>query len=220
MSIGYGFNNISGLVSAFDVGNIKSYSGSGGTWYDLLNPTQTGGPGDPYWANNIDSITISLVIQKIANVVGYAEHPVSKWNGGYDKNASFILYHFGTTSGADNQMHWYGNIDQNVSSGWAQIAPIGTMSNGTYNHIVLQHTSVNGAQSWLNGAKIGSRGSTGMLGQTVLASNNVTAAATINTGPLASAYSRVHHIQFYNRELTDQEIIGLYSVLKLRFSTL
>lgn len=217
MSIGYGFNNIPGLVSAFDVGNPKSYSGSGGTWYDLLNPTQTTA-GDPYWANNIDSITISLIIQKIASVVGYAEHPVAKWNGAYDKNASFILYHFGDSSGSNNQMHWYGNVNQDVSSGWAQIAPIGTISNGTYNHIVLQHTSVNGAQGWLNGAKTGSRGATGMLGQTILASNNVTAAIGIQ-GPLASSYSRVHHIQFYNRELTDQEILGLYSALKLRFST-
>lgn len=214
MSVGYGFNNIPGLVSAFDVGNSKSYSGSGGTWYDLLNPSQTG-PGDPYWANNIDSITISLVIQKIATVSGYAEHPVAKWNSAYNNNSSFILYHFG----ADNSMHWYGNIDQNLNSGWAQIAQVGVMTNGSYNHVVLQHTSVNGAQGWLNGAKTGSRGAAGMLGQTILASNNSTAAIGFGSAPQASSFSRIHHIQFYNRELTDQEILGLYSALKLRFST-
>jgi hypothetical protein len=210
--INYGLCNIPGLVSAFDVGNPRSYSGSGGTWYDLCNTSATS-PGDPYWANNIDSITISLVLQKISTVAGYAEHPVSKWNQSYNDNASFILYHFG----GDNSVGWYGNVNQDLSSGWTNLTQGVALSNGTYNHIVLQYSCFNGGQMWANGNKIGGRTAGGMLGQTRLNGNTSTSGIGI-IGPLASSHSRVHHIQFYNKELEDSEITMLYNSHKNRFA--
>lgn len=215
MSVNYGLINLPGLVSAFDVNNIKSYSGSGGTWYDLYN-SGADGPGDPPWANNIDSITISLVLYKIATVIGYAEHPVNKWNQSYADNASFILYHFGTTSGFDNGFGWYGNVNQDVGSGWSVISGSMTLTNGTYNHIVLQYSCFTGGQMWANGVKIGERTAGGMLGQTRISGNTGTSNIGIN-GPSAGSYSRVMNIQFYNRELEDNEILLLYNSQKLKF---
>lgn len=212
--VNYGLANIPGLVSAYDISNPKSYSGSGSTWYDLCNLSLTG-PGDPAWANNIDSITISLVLHKIGTVAGYAEHPVNKWNQSYADNASFILYHFG----GDNSVGWYGNINQDVGSGWASITSGVVLTNGTHNHIVLQYSCFAGGQMWANGVKIGGRGGGGMLGQTRISGNTGTSSIGIN-GPAAGSYSRVIHIQFYNRELDDAEILMLYNSHKRKSGSL
>ena len=82
----------SGLVDAYCSADKNSYPGTGDTWYSLINGGTS--PGDPSWANNVSQITIQLWIEKVGTGTGYANHPVNKWNSGYNVNASFILYHF------------------------------------------------------------------------------------------------------------------------------
>jgi hypothetical protein len=160
-----------------------------------------------------------LVLHKIATVVGYAEHPVNKWNQSYADNASFILYHFGTTSGAQDYFQWHGNVNQDINSGWASIGSSVLLTNGTHNHIVFQYSCFSGGQMWANGVKIGGRGGGGMLGQTRISGNTGTSSIGIN-GPAAGFYSRVMHIQFYNRELDDAEILMLYNSHKRKSGSL
>lgn len=217
--INYGLSNIPGLVSAYDVANPKSYSGSGSTWYDLCNPTLTG-PGCPFWSINIDSITISIVVEKIATSTGYATQIVSHWNGGYNNNASFNLYHFGnyTSNNQDGILCWYGNITQEANSGWANLTNgFDRMTVGNKYHIVFQHRSEVGGQLWVNGVVQGGRCAAAMLGQSILPNNNGTDSIYI-AGPLSTGTERVHHIQFYNRELSDSEILLLYTSHKKRFN--
>lgn len=105
-----------GLKSAFDITNNKSYSGSGGTWTDVVRNISytdpvSAGVGNETWMGSASSgITISAVVNKLNTLVGYAEHPISKWSGTTD--ASFVLYHFGDTSGTyfPNRFVWYGNV--------------------------------------------------------------------------------------------------------------
>jgi len=205
-----------GLVEYFSVPDPNSYSGSGGTWYSLINGNT--GPGNPSWANNISEITIQLWLEKTGTATGYANHPVSKWNDCYCHNASFILYHFENYqgNGNDGQLAWLGNSTAEQNSGWTGIAGSGTsMVSGEFANIVLQYNSRTGGQMWKNGQKIGGKGgTTGVLGQTSI---DPTTYDIGIYGPTAAGTSRVHEIMFYKRELSDAEIQHNFNMRKGKY---
>lgn len=206
MSISYNsYVPLSGLVLSLDSGNPKSYSGSGSTWNDLVSNTQFTSS-NYSWANDIEAITIITVIERISSVAGYAEHPINKWNGGTG-NASFVLYHFGTTSDSDGLFSFY----YTVGSTWTgQVAA--TLSAGQKAHFVFQWSISSGGQVWSNGIKVGGRsGSGARLGVGGNSSLNV-------NGPIGSANSKVLHSSFYNRELSDYEIYQHYLSIGKRFN--
>jgi hypothetical protein len=213
MGIAGGPNIIeSGLVDAYSGIDKNSYSGTGGTWYSLVNGGTS--PGDPSWANNASQITVQLWLEKTGTGTGYANHPVAKWNTAYNVNASFILYHFENYLGnnQDGLLVWYGYTTGN---GWTGIAGSGAwMVSGEIANIVLQfNTSNGGGIMWKNGAKTGGRsGTTGNIGPTTSAT-----AAIGLYGPEAAGTSKVKEIYFYNRELSDNEIIYNYNANKSRY---
>lgn len=213
--IEYGLSNIPSLVSAWDIGNPKCYSGVGIGWKDLISGQTT--LGDQPWMNNISTITISIIIEKLAPFVGYAEHPIAKWNNGYQNNASFILYHFG--DGNDGVLSWNYNATQDLATGWTGVGGP-TLKVGVKQHVVLQHNSLFGSNVWSNGVKIVNRGgSASLLGQTILPTNNITYSAIFLNGieTFKNSTIQLHHVQFYKRELSDQEVYYLYGTHKSRF---
>lgn len=212
-----------GLQIMLDSNNTKSWPGSGTTWTNLADGTQYSTDlGNPSWANNITAITIMLWFEKLAAYPDYAIHPVNKWNNSYADNASFILYHFGNYYGnnasSDGVLTWYGNVTPQSNSGWTNLTS-GTeqLTIGRKYHLVLQYNNTDGGQMWRNGQKVGGRAAGGYagLGQTSIVSG--TTNLYIQDGPVAGTYQKVHQISFYNRELSDAEILQNYNATKARF---
>jgi hypothetical protein len=212
-----------GLQICLDTLNHKSWPGSGTTWKNLVDKSDyTTDLGNPSWANNVTAITVMLWFEKTAVSPEYATHPVNKWNSSYANNASFILYHFGNYLGnypaSDGCLGWYGNVTPQNGSGWTAItAGTEQLTIGKKYHIVLQYNNTSGGQMWRNGEKVGGRTAGGYngLGQTSI--NSTTSNLYIQDGPVAGTYQRVHQISFYNRELSDDEILRIYLSTKGRY---
>ena len=207
-----------GLVMAFDTAYTVSYPQNGTTIYDIKNNLPSvGSPislGNPSWANDISAFTCCLLLEKTATSTGYANHPISKWNSGYNVNASFILYHFENYQGnnQDGVLGWYG---YGANTGWTNIGSYGftRLNVGQTFWIGLQFNSTQGGQPWSNGSKSGGRsgGNTGVLGRTSVAtySGQIFLPTSVGTG-------YVKHILFYDRELTDAEMTQNYNAVSSR----
>ena len=207
------------LRSAFDSSNITShkFNLANNTWADLVNNNniQSGfSNGNPSWANNFTDITICALIEKTsASNNSYACHPIQKWNSGYNVNASFVLYFFDNHYGnnADGLIGWYGYTNNN---GWTDITSGNysyRMGVGEIAHIVLQRNS-SGGQLWVNGVKIGSRGGgTGTLGPNTASYSDIGV-----YGPQTNAWAKVHQALFYDRELTDAEVVQNFKAVQHR----
>jgi hypothetical protein len=204
-----------GLVMAFDSAYTLGYPLNGSTMYDMStgNSFSDTDFGNPSWANNISAFTVCLLITKTATGTGYANHPINKWNSGYNVNASFILYHFENYlgNGQDGVLGWYG---YGSASGWANIGAYGfaVMSVGQTFWVGFQFNNVNGGLAWANGAASGSRsGYVGNLGPTNYGASNMYMylPSQIGTGYIS-------HILYYNRELTDAEMVRNYNAVSSR----
>lgn len=209
MSLGHGASiSTSGLRSVFDKSNIKSYSGSGNAWTDIIRRqtytnTHTVGAGSESWMGSESSeITISLVLKKLGTFVGYAEHPVNKWSGTW--NASFVLYHFGTT-GLTDMFMWYGNR----GGTWAGLSSGFYGTNGSTYAMTLQYNNTLGGQLWINGVKSGNRTGSGARADTT--------APLIIFGPVGSSTVSVENFYMWNRELSDIEIQQNFNALRGRY---
>jgi hypothetical protein len=200
-----------GLVLAYDDSDKNSYpTGIGNKMNDLagvnnlqLSSYGVGSSAGLTWANNITNITISILLEKTATTTEYAYHPVSKW-GATLGVTSFVLYHFGNYqgNGADGTIAWYAGSN----GGWAYMCGHGTMVTGNIWNLVFQFNSSTGVQPWTNGAKVGGRNTGGTLGSGGSSSDIAI------YGPDTNVTNKVHQILFYNRELTDAEILQNYNV--------
>lgn len=200
-----------GLEQVWDRSNIKSFRSGDSTWKDPITK-RSGGPGNPDWANNIDEITIMLLLRVDGTNQAYAYHPVSKWNSSYRHNASFILYHFQEYEGRTwwPRLTWYGNRTAENSSGWGGIAGGSFYTDPNNMYLVgLQRNATNGGQMWINGNKIGGRGGAGLLGQTSI--NSSTGNIGIDGGPTGrGGIHAVEWLAFWSRELSDDEMRKVY----------
>jgi hypothetical protein len=220
MVANYDYPNIvtKNLVSAADSRYTFSYPQNGSSIYDMgrgssYSDTNFGNPG---WANNIANLTICLLLTKTHTGLGYANHPVNKWNTAYNVNASFILYHFENWQGnnQDGVLGWYG---YGTNSGWANIGTYGftRMNVGQTFWIGLQYNSISGGQAWVNGAPAGSRsGNNGTLGPTTSATYDSYVYMPYQGSQMGTGY--VSHFLAYDRELSDNEMIANYNAVKTR----
>ena len=205
-----------GLVMAFDDAYTVSYPQNGTTMYDIKGNNSYvpySSAGNLSWSNNISAFTCCLLLTKTSTGTGYANHPVSKWNSGYNVNASFILYHFENYQGNDQDgvLGWYG---YGANSGWANIGTYGftRMSVGQTKWVALQYNSTQGGQAWVNGSQSGGRsGNNGLLGSTFTTTYDFQFYAPTQIG---TGY--VRHILFYDRELTDAEMTQNYNAVSSR----
>jgi hypothetical protein len=210
MSLGHGSSLVRlNLKSNFDAGNIKSYSGTGTAWLDLQrlqsysNTMEIGAGSESWMGSSSSEITINTVIDKKETFVGYAEHPIKKWTGTSD--ASFVLYHFGTTGGSDLFM-WYANRN----GAWGPISGGFYGVNGQKYIMTLQYNNTTGGQLWINGSKIGSRTGSG---------SRANSADNLKIfGPIGSSSIAIKNFQIYDRELSDLEINQNFNALRGRYS--
>lgn len=210
MAINYNASTVlTSLKSCYDYSNPKSLINST-TWKDLIRGTVSTTSGadtnignEPWMNGNGNQMTILTVIDKKGTHVGYAEHPVNKWIDTTD--ASFVLYHFGTTSGEDNNFRWHAN----AGGTWKNISNSFMGVNGNKYIIVLQYNALNGGQLWINGAKVSSRAGSGTIASTTN--------PALLRGPQGSVTAQVLAFQFWDRELSDNEIILACANYKHRY---
>ena len=210
-----------GLVRGFDADYSGSYPNDGNdAWYDLCGGTQySSNIGNPSWTNNVSEITICVLIEKFYRTTnGYAYHPINKWNSGYNVNASFVLYQFDDYFGnnADGFCAWYGYTSNNgwcgLTGGYGEFR----LAPGQIAYLCMQYKSSNGGgQMWYNGTKVGGRsGASGNIGPDTAGYSDTFCYGPTQVGPL-----KVHQSLFYNRELTDSEMVQNYNAISSRIVT-
>jgi hypothetical protein len=222
VNMNYGSIVTTGLQMAFDADYSLSYSQDGtSAWYDISNYIQYSGydVGNPSWSNNVSEITICVLLEKISSTQNnYAYHPISKWNSGYNVNASFVLYQFDDYYGnnADGYCQWYGYTSDNGWCGLSQGYGLFRLVPGQIAYLCLQYKSSNGGgQMWYNGTKSGSRsGASGNIGPNTNTYYNIGCYGPTQVGPV-----KVHQVLFYNRELSDAEMIQNYNAISSRIVT-
>jgi len=200
----------SGLVCLYDNKNPKSSTGTS-TMSDISGVTNITLSGNSMaassgltWANNVTNITISILLEKVDTTTAYAYHPINKWGASLGV-ASFVLYHFGNYPGnlQDGVLTWYAGLNGVT---WAGLGSHGTMVTGNIWNLVFQYNSSTGSKLWTNGVIV-STGSGGTLGQGGSSSD-------IGIyGPDASGPVKVHQAMFYNRQLSDTEIVDNYNAI-------
>jgi hypothetical protein len=183
-----------------DFSNSKSNISN--SWTNLI--TGTTAASSPSWADGMTGYTCICVLDVNGNDNSYAYHPVSKWNAG-TTNASFVLYHF-QQQGGTNFLNWYAN----AGGSWAAISSGFYGVPGNKYVIGLQYNSTNGGQMWNNGSKNGSRGTAGVLGT---GTGNIVLDSPNGDVP---GIHRLRYCAMYNRELSDQEMLYMYNILKNR----
>jgi len=206
MSIATGPNVVTnGLVLCMDNANPRSYPGTGSVWDDLVTDTPFAN-GNYSWANNITAITIIVCLEKTGTTTGYASHPVNKWNNG-TSNASFVLYHFGNfqNNGADGDFSWYYTFNSTWTGQY-----VTRMTLGQKMFTAFQWNSVTGGQTWFNNTIASGRSNSGTLGV------NGTSGIVIS-GPESDGLTKVNYISFYNRDLSNTEILQNYEALRGRY---
>lgn len=145
-----------------------------------------------------DKLTISFWINASAYPDGYAGYPIKKNSNTTDAN--FVCYYFGTTAGA-----YQGKIGflANAGTTWKAISQYVTIQQNQWVHVALTYNSINGGQLYLNGIATGSRTGSGIL--------------SVNAADLiigTAIKGKLDEISIYNRELTANEIKGLYYMNK------
>ena len=202
-----------GLVLYLDTADPNSLP-PGQSIKDLVTGTTFSGGSysEADWANDISEITICLWWEKVGNSTGYSTWPVSKFNGSTDR-ASFVLYHFHNynNNNQDGVMTWIAN-----SGGtWRGIGSSYRVALNEKVMTVLQfNASKGGGQMWKNNTKIGSRGG-GAYNLGITGSGY----GGINFTGLGggNATTHVYAVSFYDRELSDEEIVQNYNATKGRF---
>lgn len=199
-----------GLRFCTDSSNVKSYSGSGSTQFDLITRSSST---DGTYANNpllsgMSGFTGFCVLDITGTDTGYAYQPVSKWNSG-TADASFVLYHFQQFNNNvnTNDLSWYAN----AGGTWNALGDLYNSTVGRY-ITTIQYGSSIGGQHWINGSKFGSRNAArGNLGTgtgSIVVDGHITGRVGIH---------KVLFVALYDRELSDDEINVNHINLKRKY---
>ena len=163
--------------------------------------------------NQVDNITIQILLEKTGTGTGYANHPVSKWNANGTSTASFVLYHFENylNNGADGRVGFYANTQ---NGGWTSLTNQYTMSVGEKILITLAYGGGD-THYWINDNIFGIIGTKGRLSPTVATGSGLDRVAEFS-GPHGHGTSKVHKLIIYDRRLTDAEILHNYQNIQNR----
>lgn len=199
-----------GLQFCIDSGNVKSYSGTGTTQYDLISQASSVNGTDYNGSafNGLSGFTGFCVLDITGTDTAYAYHPVSRWNTGTN-DASFVLYHFQQFSNNvnTNDLGWYANS----GGAWSNIGGVYNSTVGRYISTIQYNSSLGGIH-YINGVDIGGRsGARGVLGSgsgSIVIDGHVAGRAGIH---------KVLFVALYTRELSNEEVNMNHIILRRRF---
>lgn len=163
--------------------------------------------------NQIDNITIQVLLEKTGTATGYANHPISKWNRSSIHTASFVLYHFENyqNNGADGRIGFYANTQNN---GWASITNQYRMQVGEKVLVTLAYGGGD-THYWINDNIFGIISNRGTLSPTVAPGSDLDRNLDFS-GPHGQGTSKVHKLMIYDRRLTESEILHNYQIIQNR----
>ena len=147
-----------------------------------------------------DNLSVSLWLYPTAESSAYAALPVAKWGSGGTDTANYTLYYFGNYGGLYPYQTQITSWLANAGGVWSNISNYFKMPLNTWHHIVLSYNSVKGGQLYVNGVASGGPVASGEL--------------KTNTGDLIIGNGfpgLIDDVRIYNRLLTDQDVLGLYS---------
>jgi hypothetical protein len=203
-----------GLVLHLDAANNKSYNGSGTTWNDLVgnyNITLTNGP--IYNSNNKGSILFD----------GINEHGITNWNiltgnaiFSYDiiflkynnNNSNFISYGTAAVSQA-NQFGIYNNTIGALNFGNDTIISVSLISSNRWYIASVTHDGST-TRLYFNGVLSNTKNTSYNFG----ASSLYIGQAIING---FNANINIASLKFYNKTLSNNEVLQNFNALKGRF---
>ncbi len=198
----------SGLKMAFAVPHQVS-NHSGGWNFDLAGQysnLNTWGYAHGDLNGDFDGLTeftYCLWIKVYSHHTGYSQTPFNKYSG--TSTAVVRLYDFGNynNNGGNGNLGWY----MNVGGVWTSVGSnFGKTTVGETLFYCIQFNSTQSGQTWVNGAKHGSRSR-----RTGSVASNTTNFYIVNSDYGGEQYTKVKEAYVYDRELTDQEIIEIYN---------
>lgn len=143
-----------------------------------------------------NTLTISAWMKPLASYVGYASHPISKYTSTTDAN--YVLYYFGTTSGADRKAYYWANR----GGVWGTISASSfTAPLSVWKHIVLTFDSSVGGILYVDGSALGAPVGPGVL---------MTNTARLMIGE-SGFQGQLDDIRIYNRVLSPAEVSAIYN---------
>ena len=168
---------------------------------------------DQRWSNEVDNITIQVLLEKVGTGTGYANHPIAKWNSNGTSTASFVLYHFENyqNNNGDGRIGYYANTQYN---GWSSLTNQYRMSLNERVLVTLAYGSGD-THYWINDQLWGVIGNKGRLAPTVSAASGQGRPMEFS-GPYGYGTSKVDQLLMYNRRLTQEEILYNYNSIKHR----
>jgi len=212
-----------GLVLALDVGNSKSYPGSGTTWTDLSGNSNTGtlvngvgfdsGNGG---ALSFDGVDDSVTTGKVL-VPRTGQFHIEGWCYLNQTNAfCMFVTQYNNTSDPGRFTCFFSN-DGTIRINIAGVFITGTTSQYTANtwfYVAFQRDSSNLCNIFVNGTKE----TTGATNTTTLENTNtiIGSRGSLTSGVFYNG--RMSNVRIYNRALTASEISQNFNALRGRFS--
>jgi hypothetical protein len=127
-----------------------------------------------------------------------------KWNNGDMNTANYTLYYFGTTSGLEGQVVFYGNkggVWDSLSENSPTVLPL-----NVWTHLALSFSSSGGGQLYVNGSPVGGVVSGGTL---------MTNSSSLDIGSAPNPFpGAIDEVRVYNRALSAKEVSDLYNLGK------
>ena len=206
-----------GLILYLDAGNIRSYSGTGNTSYDIggLGNTSALTNGVSYLSSNLGTFSFDgtndyILVNSQANILS---------KSAYTKIAYIYISNFSTAnniiSGGFSGQHafWMSSTDKlhaGHNGAWNTVVGATSLSLNTWYFAAVTYSDSTGWKLYLNGREDGTSASTTTFNGNQEISIGSYSTANNFTGRIAS-------VQVYNRALSAAEIVQNYNATKRRY---
>jgi len=206
-----------GLILYLDAGNIRSYSGTGNTSYDIggLGNTSALTNGVSYLSSNLGTFSFDgtndyILVNSQANILS---------KSAYTKIALFYVTSFSTSnnivSGGISGQHAFWLFGTNKlyaghNGNWSTVTGSTTLSLSTWYFGAVTYSNSTGWKLYLNGREDGTSADTTTFGGNQEILIGAYGGGNYFTGRIAS-------VQVYNRVLSASEIVQNYNATKRRY---
>ncbi len=206
-----------GLQVFLDAGNVRSYSGTGNTAFDLSGTGNTSAltNGPTFNSSNLGAFVLDgtndyILVKSQANILSKTAYTKLAWfyvtsfstsnniiSGGFSGQHAFWLF-------ASNRLYAGHN------GNWSTVTGGTTLSLSTWYHGAVTYNNSTGWVLYLNGAQDGTSVDT-----TTFTGNQEISIGSYGTGN--NFTGRIASVQVYNRVLSASEIVQNYNATKRRY---
>jgi hypothetical protein len=201
---------LNGLTNYFDASNIKSYPGSGTTWYNLIpdgvNGTLTNGP-------TYSSVNGGVIALDGVNDYIYVPLNLSTSNYTIMGAARYVVVNGRTFSALTNNWlmgHWSSSTENYYAEGWVSSVQAGSQDTNWRIYAATGNYSGDSWELYVNGKLNAGPNNGGSAGPNGFAIGSSQAAGEFSN-------SHISNLLVYNRVLTAAEISQNFNALRGRY---